>query len=171
MHENPLNNEFTDFTEKINSAAENYIAKNKMLSPELPEISEVTEIISKFKNSKAPGIDTIHNRLVKKLPRKGIQLLHLIIEACLKLAYFPTQWIHAKVIPVPKPGKDTSLLNYRPISLLSSISKVPEKVILKQIKSHLEKHSIIPSTQFGFTCNKSSTGQLYRIAAHILLIL
>ncbi len=168
VHENPLINEFPDFTNKINSAAENYIGKIKNVNPDLPEITEVEEIVSKLKNSKAPGIDTIHNRLLKKLPKKGFQILHLIIVVCFRLAYFPTQWKNAKVIPIPKSGKDTSHpSSYRPISLLSSISKVLERVMLNRIKSHLENHSIIPSTQYGFSTNKSSTGQLYRITSYI----
>jgi hypothetical protein len=62
--------------------------------------------------------------------------LSYVFNSCIKLCYFPKIWKHASVIPIPKPGKDHSNpLNYCPISLWSSISKVFERIIPKAFDS------------------------------------
>jgi hypothetical protein len=64
---------------------------------------------------------------------KATVFLTYIYNSCLKLCYFPKEWKHAVVIPIPKPGKDPSNpSDYRPISLLSFISKVFERIILNK---------------------------------------
>jgi len=69
---------------------------------------------------------------------------------------------------IKKPGKDnTDPNNYRPISLLSSVSKIFEKVIHTRLISHLNATDAIPHCQFGFKPNRSTTQQLLRITEHI----
>ena len=69
---------------------------------------------------------------------------------------FPNQLKVAKVIPVYKSGPSNGLQNYRPISLLSSLSKIFEKVILRRLVSFLERHNLTIPSQFGFR-HKHST--------------
>ena len=69
---------------------------------------------------------------------------------------------------IKKHGKDnTDPNNYRPISLLSSVSKLFEKVIHSRFISHLNATDAIPHCQFGFKPNHSTTEQLLRITKHI----
>jgi hypothetical protein len=134
----------------------------------IPTPEETFMHIKSLKRSKAPGMDRIHNALIKQLPWKAIVYLNFIIMCCFKLSYFPTNWKTAKVIPLAKPGKDPHLLSsYRPISLLNSLSKILEKIILTRIKNHLSAHYIIPPEQYGFQNQKSTTHQLHRIINHI----
>ena len=125
---------------------------------------EIKAIIQRLKAKKAPGIDGLKNICLKHLPRKGLVYLTKIYNACLKLCYFPQQWKHARVIPIAKPNKDiTKPVNYRPISLLSTLSKIFERVILTRLNRHLDNHEIIPNEQFGFRRSHSSNHQLVRI--------
>jgi len=134
----------------------------------MPSPREIKIIINKLKLKKSPGIDKINNLLLKNLPRKAIVCLMYIYRSCMKLSYFPDVWKHAKVVPIPKPGKDLSLSsNYRPISLLSSLSKIFEKIILKRIIVHLTTYDILPDEQFGFRHNHSCDHQLTRLTKHI----
>lgn len=129
---------------------------------------EVSTIIKGLKPSKSPGLDNISNRLLKNLPPKAIQKLTDIFNACLKLGYFPETFKTVKVIPVAKPGKNVKLpSSYRPISLLSSIGKIFEKLILNRILRHAEANNIIPPEQFGFRTQHSTTHQTKRIASII----
>ncbi|GFX34211.1 RNA-directed DNA polymerase from mobile element jockey [Trichonephila clavipes] len=58
----------------------------------------------------------------------------LPLERCLVNGYFPPAWKHAIITLLPKPGKDAKFAtNYRPISLLSTIGKIIEKIILKRL--------------------------------------
>ncbi len=84
------------------------------------------------------------------------------------MSYFPKSWKHALIIPIPKPGKDHSdPSNYRPISMLSSISKVFERVILKRLNAFISSANIIPNHQFGFRAQHSTSQQLKRVIQHV----
>jgi hypothetical protein len=63
----------------------------------------------------------------------------------------------------PNPGKDlTSPLNYRPISLLNSLGKLFEKIILKRLNSQLRERIVLRDEQFGFKRGHSTTHALLR---------
>jgi Reverse transcriptase (RNA-dependent DNA polymerase) len=77
--------------------------------------------------------------------------LSYIFNICFKLCYFPKSWKHANVISIPKPDKDHSNpSSYRSISLLSSIRKIFEWVILKRLNNFISLNNIWPNHQFGF---------------------
>lgn len=102
------------------------------------------------------------------MPKKAIVMLSYILNACIKLSYFPDSWKKAKVIAIHKPGKDPfDPASYRPIGLLSSLSKILEKKILKQINHHLESEEVLPNVQFGFRADHSTNHQLFRVSSHI----
>ena len=87
----------------------------------------------------------------------------------LRLKSFPTAFKSADVILLPKPGKDPLLAeNYRPISLLSSIGKVLEKVVLIRLNEVVDEKAIIPDFQYGFRAAHSTTHQLLRVVEHIV---
>lgn len=89
---------------------------------------------------------------------------------CLRLSYFPLQWKIGKVIAIPKPGKDPTIpKNYRPISLLSNMGKVFEKLILDKLKSFEEAEKLFIPSQFGFRNSHSTTHQVVRMAEKITM--
>jgi len=117
---------------------------------------------------KAPGFDGIFNIIIKKLSAKVLSLLTAIFNRCLELHYFPSTWKVAKVVPIRKPGKDpTSPSSYRPISLLSSLSKLFEKLILNRLLDFVEEHNVYLPEQFGFRRGHSTTHQLLRVVGNI----
>lgn len=126
--------------------------------------SEIKKLIRALKAKKSPGDDAISNKVIKKLPFRATVLLTKIVNACLQLGYFPKDWKTAKVIAILKPNKvPTEPSSYRPISLLSSLSKILEKIILKRINDHSERCHIIPHHQFGFKNGHSTVHQLFRV--------
>ncbi|GFX71174.1 RNA-directed DNA polymerase from mobile element jockey [Trichonephila clavipes] len=93
--------------------------------------SEIQGFIKNLKPNKYPGIDLITNRILKNLPTKFIIFIALLFNMLLENCYLPKSWRKAVVIPILKPNSDDSNpQNYRPISLLSSLSKAYEFVIL-----------------------------------------
>lgn len=124
-------------------------------------IEEVELIVKTLKKRKAPGGDRVNNKMLKNAPSNIISKLTEIINSCITLNYFPQQWKEATIILFPKPKKDPkNPENHRPISLLSALSKIYERVIYNQIQPHLDK---LPDEQFGFRKGLSTTMQLVRI--------
>lgn len=125
---------------------------------------EILSVISNFKTSKSPGFDQIQNVLLKKLPFNLIILLTLIFNSCFKIGFFPDAFKRAKVIPISKPGKDPKLCtSYRPISLLSCLGKIFERVISNRIRDFVSCNNILPDEQFGFRSGHSTIHQVCRI--------
>ena len=96
------------------------------------------------------GKDQISTNLLKQIKQCITPSLTLIINQMLNTGIFPDSLKIAKVIPLFKKGDDKILSNYRPISLLSSISKVFEKVIYNQIYCHFDTHNLFYISQYGF---------------------
>jgi Reverse transcriptase (RNA-dependent DNA polymerase)/Endonuclease-reverse transcriptase len=127
-------------------------------------MAELAKLATALPNGKSPGADGITNQTVKELPFSACDLLLSIINASLTLNHFPTPWKLAKVILFPKPGKPLSdPASYRPISLLSTLSKLLEKVALSRLQSHITTHDIMIDQQCGFRKGHSTTDQLLRV--------
>ena len=75
----------------------------------------------------------------------------MVINQTLLTGIFPNKLKIAKVIPLFKKGDKSIIIeNYRPISILPSISKVFEKIIFNQLYDHLKKHNLFFNGQYGF---------------------
>jgi hypothetical protein len=102
--------------------------------------------------------------MLRELPRKGIVFATYLINAAIRLKYVPFPWRKAKMIAILKPGKspeDPAL--YRPISLLSVISKIFKKAILNRMKAVITEKDLLPSVQFGFWEKHSTLEQIHRV--------
>ncbi|KAL9698526.1 hypothetical protein quinque_001967 [Culex quinquefasciatus] len=129
---------------------------------------EVAQLIRRLKAKKTPGQDQLRNIVLKRLTRKAHIFIAKIFSTCVRLGYFPAAWKHAVVIGIRKPNKDaTNPSNYRPISLLPTLSKLLERVILVRIDQHLENTRVIPDTQFGFKRGHSTNHQLVRLVKEV----
>ncbi|KAL4144106.1 hypothetical protein QTP88_006336 [Uroleucon formosanum] len=130
--------------------------------------NEVKLIVKNLPNKKPPGHDHLTNLMFKKLPAKGIVLMTSLFNFLLRVGHFPLSWKIATIILIKKPGKNKSNPDsYRPISLLTSLSKIFEKVIHTRLLNYLNSAEVIPKFQFGFRPNHSTIQQLFRITEHI----
>ncbi|GBP89043.1 Probable RNA-directed DNA polymerase from transposon BS [Eumeta japonica] len=137
---------------------------------DLPPVSldEVQKLVKGLKARKAPGLDGISNKAIKCFPLTLLSLLVTIFNACLKNSYFPPVWKEAEVIGIPKPGKPRNLpASYRPISLLSGLGKVYEKILKTRLSEYLFGKGLIINEQFGFRPNHSCPQQALRLVEYI----
>jgi hypothetical protein len=113
----------------------------------------------------APGQDNVTVVILQQLPRKG-QIKHLyMFNAMLRLDYWPCPLKTTKIIMILKPGKtpaDVTL--YRLISLLPTIAKVLEKLILNKINQEPNPQTWIADHQFGFRRAHLTIQQSHHIA-------
>ena len=110
---------------------------------------EVEQVITAFKNKTTSDTRIVALKLASK-SRSFSEVVAGIINSSFRDGKFPSPLKIAKVVPVYKGGKKIEITNYRPISLLSSFSKIFEKVMHKRVASFLNKHNTIFSDQYGF---------------------
>ncbi|GFW95079.1 RNA-directed DNA polymerase from mobile element jockey [Trichonephila clavipes] len=98
-------------------------------------------------------------------------------KSCINiLVWFPETKTHrdhfpnnAQITVLPKPKKDSKFAeNYRPISLLSCLGKIFEKIILTRIIDHCDRNNLIPDFQHGFRKETSTQHQLLRVTNNII---
>lgn len=120
--------------------------------------------ILKYPNKKSPGFDLITAEVTKFLPTKAIVLLTYIINAILRLSYFPPLWKFTQIVMFAKLNKPPdSPDSYRPINLLPYFSKICERLILQRISSPINNNNILSSSQFGFRAKHSTIHQVHRV--------
>ena len=86
------------------------------------------------------------------------------LSISLRSGKFPSDWKVARVIPIPKGGDPESPANYRPISILSILSKLLKKHLHDLLSHHLNIFSPLSEHQWGFTSGKSTTSALISYA-------
>ena len=111
---------------------------------------EIIKIINNLPSKSSSGKDQISTNLLKQIKHCITPSLTLIINQMLNTGIFPDNLKITKVIPLFKKDDDKSFSNYRPISILSSISKVFEKVIYNQSYCHFDSHNLFYISQYGF---------------------
>lgn len=117
---------------------------------------EVMHTIKSLKPHSAPGWDDISMKVL----RDNCHILANPIAYLCNLSFtsgaFPTTFKSAIVTPVYKAGDRTQPTNYRPISLLASLSKVLERLVNKRLMAYLETNGLISENQYGFRSAKST---------------
>jgi hypothetical protein len=78
---------------------------------------------------------------------------------------------YSVIIPIHKKGDKSLLANYRPISLLTSFSKIVERVMYNRLVSHLTKRTILSPNQYGFQEKLSTDNAVYTLLNVILTAL
>ncbi|XP_063244507.1 uncharacterized protein LOC134543993 [Bacillus rossius redtenbacheri] len=122
---------------------------------------EVRRAIGSLRSRVAPGLDGVQAPLLHHLSRRGLVYFTQLLNAILLLQHYPTPWKTAVVVPVPKKGQDVRLLTgHRPISLLSVLSKVAEKILLARLRLLVDRLDLLPPTQFGFRKRHSALHSL-----------
>jgi len=102
---------------------------NNETSLSLFSLQELTAAIKKASDS-AVGPDDIHYQMLKHLPQSALLTLLHIINKLWSSESFPSTWLQAAVLPIPKIDKDKSdPSSYRPIALTSCLCKVVGRMI------------------------------------------
>jgi hypothetical protein len=132
------------------------------------DFAEVYDTIKSLKNSSAAGIDSIPTNVVKMAPHILVPLITHICNLSFKQGIFPNILKTALITPVFKAGDRASVGNYRPISILPTISKVLERILNKRLTKYLYKFEIISNNQYGFIKGKSTELAVNNLTSHIV---
>jgi len=128
--------------------------------------SELETVLNSVKSGTAAGYDNILPEFLKHLGPKAKTWLMTFFTRTVQEKRMPRAWRQAKVIAIPKPGKDPNIAaSYRPISLLSTCFKLLERLILQRINPDLER--IIKVEQAGFRQGRSTCDQVLALTTFI----
>ena len=129
--------------------------KDEILDSEI-NMFELNLAIKKLSNGKAPGEDGIPNEVWKNLHAIGKQdLLNLFNKCYNHPELIPEEWSKITIVPIFKKGDVNSPGNYRPISLINTITKLFTTVLAKRLTSFCKKYKKLSECQAGF---KEGTG-------------
>ena len=130
--------------------------------------SEIEKITMALPSKTSFGHDKISNVMLKSIiPAISIPL-SIVFNQSILTGKFPHKMKQAEVVPLYK-GKNMDLVvNYRPISLLITISKLLEKVVYRHVYSFLEKYDILFQSQYGFHSNHNCEHAILELSGKIL---
>ena len=124
---------------------------------------DVEDVLKGINTSKAYGPDNVSPRLVKEAGPSIKKILTRIFNKSLQLSKFPLIWKRANVLPIFKKAETFITTNYRPVSLLSILAKVFEKIVFKYLFNYFRTHFLISVWQSGFLPGSSTVTQLTEI--------
>ena len=111
---------------------------------------KISKHIQSLKTKSSAGHDGISSKLLKELVNIISPALSVIINQSLCTGIFPSRLKIGKVLPLFKKGDQFSFENYRPISLLTSISKIFEKVVFDQLYEYFTLNKLLYNSQYGY---------------------
>jgi len=167
-------NEFNNFFVKIGvEISESILPTNAKAEDFMPNIDNLNEIdlgttnpsnicglIKSLQSKYSLDSDGLSTKLLKEIAAEISVPLSHIFELSLTTGVFPQKLKKSRTVPVFKAGNPNMCDNYRPIALLSSISKILEKLVSTKLVEHLDSNNLLYEHQYGFQKNKSTEHNL-----------
>lgn len=117
--------------------------------------------------SRSVGCDDIGTALLKPIIDEILPVLNHVFNVSLVNGVFPSLWKQAKIIPIPKKQNADDVADFRPISILPTLSKIFEKIIYFQVVSYMDTYSLHNAYQSGFRRGHSTTTALTKVISDI----
>ena len=140
--------------------------KNRLKFTHITE-EDTIKAIDNLENKNSSAHDGISNKLLKFIGHVLCKSLTLIINQMLTSGIFPDAFKTAKIIPIHKKGDSALLSNYRPISLLPTISKIFERIIYNQLYQYFNDNGLLAEQQYGFRSQHSTEYAATKLIDHI----
>ena len=149
--------------ENLSTCSEIMADKQLTLSFQHVTVDKVRKLLKKLKNSRSTSIDELDNYSVKLSADIIAQPLHHVIVLSLNQNKFPTSWKYSKVLPLHKKESQLVRKNYRPVAILSPLSKILEKNAYSQIYDYFTCNKIFQPNLHGFRSNRSTQTALLQM--------
>lgn len=174
---NKFNEYFTEVSEKLKPVVEHCINCDCSVSFEDIQSNsfvfdaitsrEIYNVILCLKNKNSCTSDGVSSVLLKHIALYVVDVLSFLFNLSVETGCFPQHLKSAEVIPLFKKGNRKKVSDYRPISLLSTFSKIFEKLIKVRIVSFLDKFNFFCSNQFGFRAGLSTEDAILRVCSQL----
>lgn len=111
---------------------------------------KVEYILNTLENNKSPGYDSITPKMLLVKKNLVVDILTDIFNKMIDEGSYPNVLKIHKVVPIPKVTGSNNIVNFRPVSILSIVDKIFEKIIHEQFSNYLDDNNILFERQFGF---------------------
>ncbi|MEW8544984.1 MAG: reverse transcriptase family protein [Candidatus Thiodiazotropha sp.] len=148
---------------KLNSFINNNVPNNIYFNIPYITTEQVSSYICALDPTKATGLDGVGPKIIKMAVSSLSPIIAALINKSIHSGVFPCQMKCAKVFPIFKSGAKSDPSNYRPISILPTISKIFEKHINKHLMNYLNKYNLIHENQSGFRQKHSCQTALVKL--------
>ena len=128
---------------------------------------EVYSCINELNPNKGAGPNGIPTKILQLISKFICVPLSKIFNMSILTGVHPDQLKQAHVIPIFKKGSRLLISNYRPISLLSNLNKIFEKILHKRMFTYLDKYNLLYDLQFGFRAKYSTSHALIHMTEKI----
>jgi len=131
------------------------------------ERDEVFLALRSMKPKKGPDGVGIPPIILNKLRLQLVHPLTVFFNRCIQAAQWPDDMKISRVIPIPKKQGAIDVTDFRPISLVNSISKVFERLVYNKILHHLEINNVLSKNQFGFRRGHTTSHAISKLVSEI----
>ena len=129
------------------------------------------KLLASLDTSKATGPDKISALMLKKTALSIAASVISLFNQSLRDGRVPLEWKLSHVVPIPKQSPANSPDKYRPVSLLSILSKILERHMYNVIADHLDESHPLTDCQWGFRAGRSTVGALLATTSHLFALL
>ncbi|KAK9738470.1 hypothetical protein QE152_g9852 [Popillia japonica] len=129
--------------------------------------SEVECVFGTMKCDASPGLDGLLRRLLKGCSESLLEVVAYLINVSLGSAVFLDVLKLGAVVPVLKRGSAMDVTNYRPVTVLSALSHIFEKIVYSRLSNFLDKYNIVSSRQHGFRRGRSTETALAEMMSFV----
>ena len=126
-------------------------------------MEEVHKFLSTYKAKTSSGPDGISSAMLRNTAVAIAPHLTALFNLSLQQGRVPSTWKISNITPIHKSGETSTASNYRPISLLSLVSKVLERIIHNRLSDYLSRNNLLSNQQFGFRSGFSSQEALLTV--------
>lgn len=163
------------FVQNFSSPVQTYFSDNNGSCSTSFRFSEVQDfhIVNAINDvkSNAVGLDDIPIKFIKMIFPLLLKPLKHIFNSIFKSGIYPKVWKYSKIIPIKKKPMDNTLENLRPISILSAISKVFERLVKNQITCYLSENCLLSQFQSGYRKGHSIKTAMIKVCDDIGVVL
>lgn len=149
-----------------NFSSHNHMSNSFVILP--IDEAEVKNLIHGLRSDCAAGWDDIPPRVIKQSNDILAPVLTHVFNLCITRGVFPRALKHAIVHPIHKGGSRDFVPNYRPISILTALSKILERYLNTCLIKYLEKYRLLSNNQYGFRSSVSTEDAILNFVSNLV---
>jgi hypothetical protein len=159
--------EIPNVTKDPVSYINDYDANKPKFYFDIPGPVHICDVVKSFASKSSIDSDGISLKFVKSIIDVICVPLAHVFKLSLEQGIFPDKLKYSRVVPIFKMGDNRLCDNYRPITLVSTFSKILEKIVAVRLTNHLELNNLLYKNQYGFLRNTSTEHNLVQVVNFI----